>query len=77
MNQIRSRPPLTTTTSGCKALEGCDRKESCLRHHIYRGQDGYTGWSAHQMCRLSEFVKNDYLHFIEITGGTDEAAHRN
>ncbi len=55
-----------TNTSGCKAIEGCDRKDRCLRHHIHKGQTAYVGWSAYQMCRLSEFVKNDYLHFIPI-----------
>jgi len=71
MNKIRSRPSLNTKTSGCKAIEGCDLKERCLRHQIYREQSAYQGWSATQMCRNSDFVKNDYHYFIQI-GEIDE-----
>jgi hypothetical protein len=55
-----------TQTSGCRALEGCDRKESCLRYSIYQNQTPYQGWSAIQLCRLSEFVEKHYLHYIGI-----------
>ena len=56
---------IPTQTSGCKAIEGCDKKHSCLRHQIYM-ETGCRSWNAHQMCRLNEFVKNDYRYFIEI-----------
>ena len=54
-----------TETSGCKALEGCERKTTCLRHKIYKEHTPYKGWSAHQLCRLSEFTEKKYLHYLE------------
>lgn len=57
---------IETNTSGCKAIEGCDKKHSCLRHQIYM-ETGCRRWNAHQMCRLSEFTDNTYPFFIEVS----------
>lgn len=54
-----------TRTSGCKALHGCEKKESCLRYIIYQNQTPYQGWSGHQLCALSEFTEKKYTHYIE------------
>lgn len=63
---------LPTTTSGCKAMENCERKSHCLRYQIYHEQTPYRGWSAWQMCLVSEFVVNDYPHFIEVSHEINE-----
>ena len=57
---------IPTTTSGCKAMENCERKSHCLRYQIYQKQTAYRGWSSWQMCLVSEFVVNTYPHFIEV-----------
>lgn len=56
-----------TETSGCKALEGCEKKDTCLRYTIYQKQTPYKGWSAFMMCRVSEYVDKDFQHYIEDT----------
>jgi len=61
-----------TTTSGCKALDGCEKKETCLRYQLHKQQTGYRGWSAHQLCRISEFTEKKYLHYIEVN---NESSH--
>lgn len=60
-----------TQTSGCKAMEGCTRKVTCLRHSIYQEQTAYEGWSAWQMCRVGEFTDSDYPFFIEVNDEVD------
>lgn len=56
-----------TETSGCKAIDGCERKDTCLRHKIYKEHHTpYKGWAAHQMCALSEFAENKYLHYLKV-----------
>ena len=56
---------LMDNTSGCKALDGCDRKDSCHRYNLAQQQTWMHGWSAYQLCRLSEFKDNLYLFYIE------------
>jgi hypothetical protein len=51
--------------TGCKALEGCEKKQDCLRYQVYRDSNGYHGWSAHQQCRVSAFTKKVYPFFIK------------
>ena len=62
---------IQTTTSGCKAMENCERKYHCLRYRIYQEQNQYKGWSSWQMCKISEFVVNTYPHFIEVKNEID------
>ena len=56
---------LLDNTSGCKALDGCDRKDSCHRYHLAQQQTWMHGWSAYQLCRLSEYRDNLYLFYLE------------
>jgi hypothetical protein len=47
----------TLILSGCKALEGCELHDTCLRHHhfleaVYPYQDRF---SANQTCRTEDF----------------------
>lgn len=49
--------------SGCKALEGCDRKDQCLRYYHYILQP-FIGFHAHQSCKISKFTKNTYPFFV-------------
>ena len=53
--------------TGCKALEGCEKKQDCLRYQVYLDSNGYQGWSAHQQCRVSAFTEKVYPYFIGIT----------
>jgi hypothetical protein len=53
-------------------MENCERKSHCLRYQIYQKQTPYRGWSAWQMCLVSEFVVNDYPHFIEVSHEINE-----
>lgn len=52
-------------------MEGCEKKESCLRYTIYQNQTPYQGWSAIQMCKLSEFTEKKYTHYIEADNESD------
>ncbi len=63
---------IQTTTSGCKAMENCERKSHCLRYQIYQEQTAYRGWSSWQMCKISEFVVNNYPHFIKMKVETNK-----
>lgn len=55
-----------TTISGCKASEGCEKKEQCERYHRYLESTPYRGFSAHHLCRNTEFREKHYEHFVEI-----------
>jgi hypothetical protein len=50
--------------SGCQALEGCGNKYQCVRYHHFLNSTPYSCFNAHQMCRVSKFVKNDYPYFV-------------
>jgi hypothetical protein len=56
---------MTRPTSGCQAHDGCEKAEQCQRHQIYRESTQYVGFSAHQLCRNTEFVAKHYEHFLE------------
>ena len=56
---------MNTTLSGCQALEGCEKKQDCLRYQVYRDSNGYQGWSAYQQRRVSAFTKKVYPFFMK------------
>jgi hypothetical protein len=51
--------------TGCKALEGCEKKDHCLRYQFYLDSTQYVGWSSHQQCRISQFTEKVYPFFLE------------
>lgn len=54
--------------TGCKALEGCEKKAHCLRYHLHLQSTPYVGWSSYQQCRISEFTEKTYPFLVKLEG---------
>jgi hypothetical protein len=56
---------MNPSVSGCQAIDGCEKKETCLRYQRYLLREP-SEWSAYQQCRLSPFTEHRYLHYIDF-----------
>lgn len=52
--------------TGCKALEGCEKRQQCFRYYQYIMSTPYAGWSSFQQCRVSEFTEKHYTYFVPM-----------
>lgn len=54
---------MNTTLSGCQALNGCEKKNECLRYQHFLDHP-LIGFHAYRLCKISLFTENTYPHFI-------------